>query len=57
MRDTGAVYVKAGSVEITLGPEPVREAPRPQFVHDEGEPPTGPASRKNPLLGHPALKR
>lgn len=57
MRETGAVYAKAGAYEITLGPEPVAyEEPKPQFVHDqpkEGEE----GSRLNPLLNHRALRR
>lgn len=57
MRSTGAVYVKAGGYEVTLGPEPFQpepEQPKAEFVHDGEE---AAPSRRNKLLDHPALRR
>lgn len=59
MREQGAVYVKAGSIEVTLGPERVKfESPKEaMFVHDGPADPNAPRDRKNPLLQHPSLRR
>lgn len=57
MRESGAVYVKVGTVEVTLGPEPFKpepEQPQAEFVHDGEE---AAPSRRNKLLDHPALRR
>lgn len=57
MREAGAVYMKVGAVEVTLGPAPVKyeEPKEAAFVHDEKSP--GETSRRNPLLDHPSLRR
>jgi len=59
MRETGAVYVRSGNVEVTLGPAPVQfEEEKAQFKHDDEDPAeAGRVNRKNPLLSHPALRR
>jgi hypothetical protein len=60
MRREGVLYLKAGEIEVTLGPAPIAdEPPKAQFVHDETPPAAGEPtrSRRNKLLDHPSLKR
>jgi hypothetical protein len=59
MRESGALYVRLGDIEVTLGPAPVtpdEPAKEAAFVHD-GADTDVPRKRRNPLLDHPSLRR